>query len=312
MNDGFLRNLKGVEIGPEQRHANMVIYCLLSAQEAEVDFITLDDALEKDLLTITEVDNTGHVPELKVANSSTKKALMLDGEELIGAKQNRTLNTTILMAPESESIIPVSCIEQGRWSYKSKKFKSARRTLSAEIKRKKTRSVSKSLDLNGSYASEQHTVWKMIDAKFEKMSTPRSHTMAASDLYDHHAGSAEEYLKSFKPVDNQIGFVAFIDGNLVGLELINNYSLFKDSHSKLVQSYVLDALETSGAQMRANSNSLKCLVLEFLEEAATAPITRRASISLGNDIRINSPIIEGAGLEYENQIIHLTIFTASD
>ena len=53
--------------------------------------------------------------------------LMLDGEELVGAKKNRVLNVTVLIAAQSDTVIPVSCVEQGRWSYWSQEFGSARR-----------------------------------------------------------------------------------------------------------------------------------------------------------------------------------------
>jgi ARG and Rhodanese-Phosphatase-superfamily-associated Protein domain len=34
--------------------------------------------------------------------------LILDGEELVGAKQNRIVNVTILVVTQSEIVIPVS------------------------------------------------------------------------------------------------------------------------------------------------------------------------------------------------------------
>jgi hypothetical protein len=40
---------------------------------------------------------------------------LLDGEELIGAKQNRALNLTILAPAKQVIVIPVSCVEAGRW-----------------------------------------------------------------------------------------------------------------------------------------------------------------------------------------------------
>jgi len=60
---------------------------------------------------ITEVTESGSVPFLQVANGADRPLLLLDGEELIGAKQNRILNTTVLVAGHTEVTIPVSCVE---------------------------------------------------------------------------------------------------------------------------------------------------------------------------------------------------------
>ena len=67
----------------------------------------------------------GSVPELLVENMGDIRVLFIEGEELVGAKQNRILNTSILVAAKSKTKIPVSCVEQGRWGYKSKFFGSS-------------------------------------------------------------------------------------------------------------------------------------------------------------------------------------------
>ena len=56
------------------------------------------------------------------ARKSGEDVSQTDGEELAGAKQNRVLNTSILLKEASETKIPVSCMERGRWSYASKGF----------------------------------------------------------------------------------------------------------------------------------------------------------------------------------------------
>lgn len=101
---------------------NMQVIQLFSDVEECLYYLTLKEALEKKLLLIQEVSTGGSVPELKVINHSDDPVLLLDGEELSGAKQNRVLNTTILVKGNSEVIIPVSCTEQGRWSYQTDRF----------------------------------------------------------------------------------------------------------------------------------------------------------------------------------------------
>ncbi len=64
-------------------------------------------------------------------NHADIDALILDGTELRGAKQNRMVNITIIVGKHSEAPIPVSCVEQGRWAYRSRGFTSSKRTLLA-------------------------------------------------------------------------------------------------------------------------------------------------------------------------------------
>src|SRR5262249_61609992 len=88
-------------------------------------YLTLDDALESQALKVTEVSEGGNVPTLKVVNTSGAHVFLMAGEQLIGAKQNRVLNTSLMVAPEVELPVPVSCVEQGRWAYHRRDFGSS-------------------------------------------------------------------------------------------------------------------------------------------------------------------------------------------
>jgi len=74
----------------------MGVIPLLTSINGSPKYLTLKEALEKKLLNVKEVDEGGSVPHLKVINKAKVSVLLLDGEELVGAKQNRVVNTTIL------------------------------------------------------------------------------------------------------------------------------------------------------------------------------------------------------------------------
>jgi len=107
--------LNDLDLGQPASAANLTVIPLLAQREAEPSYLTLDEALAKGLAVVTEVSESGSVPQLLVKNLGRQQVLILDGEELIGAKQNRIVNLTILVPAQTTIEIPVSCVEAGRW-----------------------------------------------------------------------------------------------------------------------------------------------------------------------------------------------------
>src|SRR5689334_10631592 len=112
-------------------HGALAVIPILAPNLDDPDWLTLEDV--GDRARVTEVSEAGSVPFLKVANGADQPLLLLDGEELIGAKQNRILNTTVLVAARAEVNIPVSCVEQGRWGYRGRQFRPGDASLFASI-----------------------------------------------------------------------------------------------------------------------------------------------------------------------------------
>ena len=102
--------------------------------------------------------------------------------------------------------------------------------------------------------------------------------------------------------------VVFIDGKVAGVELLGRFEAFQKNHSKLVHSYVMDALETVTLKVKDKSRPSKAKAIKILESAATAPVEKRKSVALGEDVRLESSNVVGAGLEFEEQVLQMTIF----
>jgi hypothetical protein len=154
-----------IRIGGQQAFRNLAMFPITSDDAIPFDYLTLDEALSKGLLEVVEIDDEGAVPELRVVNRSEKMVLILDGEELVGAKQNRIVNTTILIPGNETVIIPVSCVEQGRWTYKSDRFQSENRLAPFRLRALKATSVHCSMKASGSFDSDQLEIWDDISAR---------------------------------------------------------------------------------------------------------------------------------------------------
>jgi len=174
--------LQAVRFGEAQHYKNMVIVPIISPEDGRFQYLTLGEALATGNIAVTEVSTGGSVPELMVVNRGNKPVLLIDGEELAGAKQNRVLNTSILIKEVSETKIPVSCTEQGRWSYASQAFSESGNVMAYKSRSKKTRSVQCSLEESGVHHSNQGEVWDGI-AELQAKAGGSSATSAMSDIY---------------------------------------------------------------------------------------------------------------------------------
>ena len=113
--------LDRMQMSTPQQCRNMTVIPLFHPEPSAIRHLTLQEAIERGLLSITEMHQHGSVPDLKATNLADTPVLLLEGEELVGAKQNRVLNTSVLIKEKSEVVIPVSRTEAGRWAYSSAK-----------------------------------------------------------------------------------------------------------------------------------------------------------------------------------------------
>ena len=113
-----------IRVGSPVQYDGLSVFPLFLDPVDEVQYVLSDEAIDAGSVAVEEVSEGGSVPDLAVENKGDVRVLFLEGEELVGAKQNRILNTSVLVAAGSKTKIPVSCVEAGRWGYKSQHFSS--------------------------------------------------------------------------------------------------------------------------------------------------------------------------------------------
>lgn len=234
--------------------------------------------------------------------------LLLDGEELIGAKQNRVLNLTIMAPSQRATVIPVSCVESGRWRHVSRAFTTAPRAQFAEGRAAKMRDVTASLTGTGSRASDQGAVWHQIDEKAARLSAP-SDTSAMSAMFEKLETPIEAFVAALLPVDHQVGAVFFINGAQAGLELFDAASTWRTLAAKLVRSYAVDAIDRRGKRSR---NRTPHAPIAFATAVGAAPASVFPAIGEGSDVRLTGTDVAGAALVAGGRLIHLSAFPVGD
>ncbi len=300
--------VKALKVGEPTVFKNLAMFPIVNGNRREADYLVLDEALAAGSARVTEVSDGGSVPELKFVNSGKSPVFLLDGEELVGAKQNRVLNLSILVLAGKTVVIPVSCVEAGRWSPRSAEFESSDHAYFAFGRAKKMSQVTFSLRRGSSRRSDQSEVWDDISEKAERMHAA-SPTGAMAAMYEQYRASIEDYVHAFSALETQAGALFTIDGKIVGFDLFDCTATLRKLLPKLVRSYALDALDAvrpgAGADAAAASREQ---VEEFLHSVAAARMEEFPAVGEGYDVRLTGNNLTGAALVVGDRVIHLSGF----
>ena len=265
----------------------------------------LSEAIKEGRAEVVEVSQSGEVARLLVLNPSDDLLLGLDGEELIGAKQNRILNATILVPPKSEVVIPVSCIEVGRWGYKSERFSSKSRVIPSSMRGAKAERMAFRLAENDEYDAVQSEIWNDV-AAYACEREVRSETGALSDALDRDSEQVEEYVEGVRAEDDWVGFAAYIEGELAGIDVFGQPSSCKAAHERLMRSYGHETVRRSDRLNKAKKvHPADTDPLAFIRSLLSEPPSTHDAPGVGNDLRYRGRGAQVAALMYEEELVHL-------
>jgi hypothetical protein len=298
--------LAGLQLGEHQAHENLTVIPLIAGSDAPIEYLTLDEALKSKELEIREVSEGGSVQNLRVTNRSDTKVLILDGEELVGAKQNRISNASFIIPEQSEKVIPVSCIEEGRWKYSSRSLNSTDSMFAARGRRSKLQSTTSFLRVRREFKSDQSKVWDSVKGYLGRGGT-KSSTDSFVDYHEQKRGDLDSFVASFKVEPDQVGVVVRINDQLQGLDSFGKKSTWERVFPKLVRSYAMDAIVRTEVEPIAGP-AARMSPAEFIKALGEAPSQSFESVGAGDDYRIETDSLIGAALVLDQNLLHLTAF----
>ena len=294
-----------VRMGEMQTHEEISIFPLfITCIEGPV-YVSLKAGIQKGLI-ITEIGQEGSVPLLKAQNPTDSHVLLLDGEELSGAKQNRVLNTTLLIQAGASIEIPVSCTEQGRWRWDSRRFEDSNVLMAPAMRRRKNESVFENLKRRGRHDSNQMQVWDDI-AHYSRMHHAFSETRAMKSMFEEKRFDWKPYTEAFPCQEGQCGLIALIRGNVVSLELVSRPDVYRDIHEKMILSLVMDIPFWKPHHLRGVQD-----VETFLKHLQEATEEAFPAVGVGTDLRYKGQHLIGSALVVDNWVIHLALYHQSN
>jgi len=252
--------------------------------DGTLGYALAQEAMAAGKVAVREVCEAGSVGEVMVDNTGDQPVLFLEGEELRGAKQNRILRSSVLVAAKSRTRIPVICVERGRWRYKSRKFVSGTQCPPS------LRHLLKGGSPGAGYG--QTRMWSEIQQRHRRLGV-QSRSANLSDALDAHRGAAEDLRHRLPCPKGASGIAVVLDGKVVSVDIFDGPATLAGIWDRLVQGLVLDMLEVRVSEPRPCATSISARLYRLREKRWE----RTDSVGLGERYVASLPERE-MGLEF--------------
>ncbi len=253
-----------------------------------------DSGLEIDELEVPSVQ------ELRMTNPTDRPILVVDGEHFLGGKQNRTANSAVLVGAKSELVVPVSCLEQGRWGQR-RSWRRADFFAPAHVRAVQRAGVARSLRRTGTREGDQRRVWMEVDATLN-LNGIDSETAAASDLERAYrrecscTASVQEVAVR-GPLPRQCGVAVARRGRVTAMDLFGAPHLLAAHWEQIVRSHFVEPPQ-QGSRVSCDG------VQKLIRRVARAPTEAIPGIGLGVEHHIAEGRLTGQALTLNGALVH--------
>ena len=249
---------------------------------------TFGSLLKKKQVEATEIDENGVVNKIKVKNYSSNFLILHDGEIIVGAKQNRTIDKSVILKSKETRNVDVLCVEKGRWSFRNHEFSQHNSKLSPEIR------FSKEIVKN---YNKQNTVWTEID----KIYTENNQYSNTSDFCEFKEEENSELvigkIKS-KIFNDRYNGVLVTNNKISFIETFYNSKIYEEQIAKSISTLLIKNKYENNRQIELDKYLFRLKDSIWFKENQNSLETSYLSNNHG----------KGRLILLNNQIIHMIFF----
>lgn len=296
---------EGLTVGEPSVTGSVVVYPVFG-REPQFEYMTLARALPLGFV-VKEVPGSGSVRDLIVHNPTDTPVLLFEGEEVIGAQQNRTFDSSVLVPAREEMTVHVSCVEAGRWDGRrnADRFTRAEQMAYPEMRREKARQANRARLASMEARADQGEVWNEVSRRSHELGIS-SATGSINDVFEGRRAHLREMAGAIPIREGQIGSVLQIGTVIQTLDLVSRPDAYTDLHEALVQGYCLDGLTPANVELTGEpaTDSTKA----FIKQVLATNVLEKDGLGLGRDFRFESEALVGSGLVSGDELIQLSVF----
>jgi len=279
-------------------HGNLAVYpvSLPGGGQKLGDILTLDEAMGTGKFKIAELEEGAEVNTLQVQNNTGKNVMLLAGEIVRGAKQDRIVSYDAVVPPGDRYDVACFCVEAGRWTEVSDRFSYKKEMAPGAIR------------ATAQGNNDQGMVWSEVSkVNAATGNVNESDALTASYNDPKFKEKVAEYEKAFAAMakdEDVVGVVVWSEGKIKAGDIFANHDLFAKMWPRLLTSYAMDAALSAELGVLASPATIKMRLAEMDSAARETTYEDDAQ----NRSTLKAADAAGYELEYDNKTVHLNMY----
>ncbi len=286
-----------LSVGKPVVHGNLAVYpvYLPGGGEKLGDVFKMAEAAETGRFKIAELEEGASVNSLEVHNNTDKYVVLLAGEMIRGAKQDRIISYDTVVPPGGKFAVDAFCVEAGRWTEVSEEFSYEKEMAPASVR------------AAAQGKKDQGQVWAEVSkVNAERGAVTGTDALTASYDDPEFQADVKKYEKALKGLAKKkevVGVIVVAEGKVKAGDVFANHDLFVAVWPQLLTSYAMDAALAGELgdvpDVAAMEEYIAQLEDAEREETYADELQNRSSLSAGE--------MSAYELEYKGKKLHLNM-----